>query len=177
MPVDVSGLQKQNSNDFRLIDLDRYTNDAFTLLGFKLSTVLDDIILVQYADLADDTGDTVMRNGIAIPLAMVAKAWRIGLVVLAGPNCKHVKSKDYVCFPNDKGIPCSNLDVDGVGILKDAVFLNENRIFGVCKPIAGAKHDGTKATIKGIMDESKSSRTKRRSAKQRGGGKVRPKKS
>ena len=104
MPVDVSDLQAQNSNDFRLIDLDQYTNDVFTLLGYKLSSVLDDILLVQYADLADETGDTVMRNGVAIPLAHVQKAWRIGQVVLAGPRCRNVAQGDYICFPSDKGI-------------------------------------------------------------------------
>jgi len=128
--------QRAESNDYRLIDLDTYVNDNFTLFGYKLSNVLDDIILVQYADMADDkTGQTVLRNGIAIPLAHVEKAWRIGKVVLAGPRCQHVKINDFVCFPSDKGIPCSNLDVDNVGVLKDAIFLNEDRIFGICKPI------------------------------------------
>ena len=161
MPVDVSDLQAQNSNDFRLIDLDQYTNDVFTLLGYKLSSVLDDILLVQYADLADETGDTVMRNGVAIPLAHVQKAWRIGQVVLAGPN---VTQGDYICFPSDKGIPCSNLDVDGVGILKDALFLNEDRIFGVCKPIE-AKPDANKSSSTNKRTTSKRSRSKIRSKK------------
>ena len=123
------------SNDRGLIDLDTYRNDNFALFGFKLSKVFDDILLVQYADLADETGDTVMRNGGAIPLAHVSKAWRIGKVVLAGHKCQQTKVNDYVCFPSDKGIPCSNLDVDNVGVLKDAIFLNEERVFGVCKPV------------------------------------------
>ena len=53
-------LVDEESNDRGLIDLDTYTNDNFTLLGFKLSKVLDDILLIKYADLADATGDTVM---------------------------------------------------------------------------------------------------------------------
>ena len=123
-----------DTNEYRLIDFDDYRNDNFTLFGFKLSEVLDDIILIQYADAGDERGDTVLRNGIAIPLAHVEKAWRIGKVVLAGHNCVRVKVNDFVCFPSDKGIPCSNLDVEGVGVLKDATFLNEGRIFGICKP-------------------------------------------
>ena len=122
------------SNDYRVINFDDYRNDNFTLFGFKLSQVLDDVILIQYADAGDERGDTVLRNGIAIPLAHVEKAWRIGKVVLAGPKCKHVKKNDFVCFPSDKGLPCSNLDVDGVGVLKDSTFLNESRVFGICKP-------------------------------------------
>ena len=125
--------ENAESNDYRLIDLDTYHNDNFTLFGYGLSNVLDDILLVQYAD-TDDGGKSVMHGGIAIPLAHVERAWRIGKVVLAGPKCKHVKVNDYVCFPSDKGIPCSNLDVDDVGTLKDAIFLNEGRIFGICTP-------------------------------------------
>ena len=156
--------QQENaeSNDYRLIDLDDYTNDTFTLLGYKLSDVLDNILLVQYVDLADETGQTVMRNGIAIPLAHVEKAWRIGRIVLAGPNCKHVKVGDHVCFPSDKGIPCSNLDVEGVGVVKDSVFLDENRIFGVCKPV--------------VSNASKPVDTKRRTTKKRSRSKVQSKK-
>jgi hypothetical protein len=165
MPVDVSDLQAQNSNDFRLIDLDQYTNDVFSLFGYKLSSVLDDILLVQYADLADETGDTVMRNGVAIPLAHVQKAWRIGRVVLAGPKCRNVKQGDYICFPSDKGIPCSNLDVDEVGVLKDALFLNEDRIFGVCKPIEGARQNANKPSSTNKRTTSKRSRGKVRSKK------------
>ena len=150
--------QQQNAepNDYRLIDFDDYRNDNFTLFGFELSEVLDDIILIQYADAGDDRGDTVIRNGIAIPLAHVEKAWRIGKVVLAGHNCRRVKVNDYVCFPSDKGIPCSNLDVDGIGVLKDATFLNEGRVFGICKP--GKKTKG---------HASKPKRSKNNTAKQR----------
>ena len=150
--------QQQNAepNDYRLIDFDDYRNDNFTLFGFELSEVLDDIILIQYADAGDDRGDTVIRNGIAIPLAHVEKAWRIGKVVLAGHNCRRVKVNDYVCFPSDKGIPCSNLDVEGIGVLKDATFLNEGRVFGICKP--GKKTKG---------HASKPKRSKNNTAKQR----------
>tara|TARA_R110002020_G_scaffold332155_1_gene547532 strand:+ start:1419 stop:1931 length:513 start_codon:yes stop_codon:yes gene_type:complete len=147
------------SNDRGLIDLDTYTNDNFTLLGFKLSKVLDDILLIRYADLADDTGDTVMRNGIMVPLAHVQRAWRIGQIVLAGPRCSFTKAGDFVCFPSDKGLPCSNLDVDGVGILKDATFLNEARIFGVCKSNQ-LKKDANKSTKSSGSSSGKRRRNK-----------------
>ena len=150
------------SNDKGLIDLDTYSNDNFTLFGFSLSQVLDDVLLIRFADLGDETGQTVLRNGIAIPLAHVERAWRIGQVVLAGPLCKYVKVDDYVCFPSDKGLPCSNLDVDKVGILKDATFLNEARIFGVCK-----------ATVLNKKNESKSASTSKPSTRKRGRNKVR----
>ena len=139
-------LVDEESNDRGLIDLDTYTNDNFTLLGFKLSKVLDDILLIKYADLGDETGEVVMRNGIMVPLAHVQRAWRIGKVVLAGPRCRYTKVGDFVCFPSDKGLPCSNLDVDGIGILKDATFLNEARIFGICKSVDVNKNNAGKST-------------------------------
>ena len=153
MPV-TTKQQDIDPNEYGLIDLDLYRNDNFSLFGFKLSKVLDEIILIKYADLGDDQGQTVIRNGIAIPLAHVERAWRIGKIVLAGPNCKYVKAGDHICFPSDKGIPCSNLDVDGVGVLRDATFLNEGRIFGICKPVQLNKKDA-----------SKSKRTTKRSTK------------
>ena len=39
-------------NDYRLIDLDSYRNDNFTLFGYKLNQVLDDVLLIQYVDMA-----------------------------------------------------------------------------------------------------------------------------
>jgi|TARA_B100001971_G_C17913417_1_gene394034 hypothetical protein len=145
MPIDASEAQALEPNEYGLIDLDKYTNDNFTLFGYSLSQVLDDIILIQYADLGDETGQTVVRNGIAIPLAHVERAWRIGKIVLAGPRCNYVAVGDYVCFPSDKGIPCNNLNVVGTGILKDATFLNEGRIFGICKPVKLNKNDANKS--------------------------------
>jgi hypothetical protein len=154
MPLDATEAHALEPNERGLIDLELYRNDNFSLFGFKLSKVLDDVVLIRYADLGDEHGQTVMRNGIAIPLAHVQRAWRIGKVVLAGPDCRHVKVNDHICFPSDKGIPCSNLDVDGVGVLRDATFLNEGRIFGICKPDQLNKKNA-----------SKSKRTTKRSAK------------
>ena len=84
--------------------------------------------MVQYVDASED-GREVMRNGIYVPLDVSTHVWRVGKVILAGPNCKFTKAGDHVVFPNDKGIRASNIN----GI-KNAVFLNEPRIFGVCVP-------------------------------------------
>ena len=120
-----------------LIDLEKHTSDQFTLLGYKLSKVFDDIVLAQYVDTADN--NIVMRNGIALPLNAQLKAWRLGRVLLAGPNCTYTEVGDIVCFPNDKGIPVSNIDIEGYGVVRDGMFLNEQRLFGICKP---ADEDG-----------------------------------
>jgi len=118
-----------------LIDLETHVEDTFTLLGYKLSHLFDDIVLAQYVDTEDN--EAISRNGVIIPLNAQTKAWRLGRVVLAGPNCKCTEVGDVVCFPNDKGIPVSNIQVDGVGIVKFGMFLDESRLFGICKPTDG----------------------------------------
>lgn len=116
-----------------LIDLDLYRNDSFNLLGYKLNKVLDDILLVQYVDLSED-GKSVIRNGIHIPLSQVQRTWRLARVILTGPLCKYAQSGDIVCFPDDKGIKVDNISIKGIdGSVRDCVFLNEQRIFGVCE--------------------------------------------
>jgi hypothetical protein len=107
--------------------------ENFNLFGYELAAVLDDIILVKYVD-CNDNGTEILKNGVWVPININTYAWRLGEVVLAGPRCKLVKQGDVVCFPNDKGIPVGNLEVEGQGKLKNSCFLNEERIFGICKP-------------------------------------------
>ena len=115
------------------VQLDNYTtSENFDLFGYELSGVLDDIILVKYLDCSDD-GQEILKNGILVPINATTFTWRIGEVVLAGPNCKLVKKGSVVCFPNDKGIAVGNLEVVDHGKIKNSCFLNEGRIFGVCK--------------------------------------------
>ena len=114
-----------------LIDLESHVEDSFSLQGYKLSTVMDDIVLCQYVDTIDN--EVVSRNGVVIPLNASTKAWRLGRAVLVGVECQYVKPGDIVCFPNDKGMPVSNINVDGFGVVKNGMFLNEQRMFGICK--------------------------------------------
>lgn len=120
-----------------LIDLSNPHNQSFDsiLRGFSLSKILSDIILVEYTDFGDNNGTTILRNGIAIPLNATTQAWRIGKVVLFGDAVSLVKKGDYICFPNNMGVQIGNLQVDGHGKIDKGVFLNEQRIFGVVKPL------------------------------------------
>ena len=119
-----------------LIDLDTYQHtDNFSLHGYRLSRVMDDIVLAQYADLAQD-GQTIERNGIYIPLSQVQKTWRLARVILSGPNCKFCSPGDIVCFPDDKGIKVDNINVTGHDEpLRHCLFLSEERFFGVCDQV------------------------------------------
>lgn len=115
-------------NNNGLADIDQYKNCPLPE-DFEITELLGDTIQVEYADVSED-GQSVIRNGIHLPNSVVEnKAWRTGKVILAGPNTRQVKTGHYVIFPGDKGLP---------GIQKNGkltVFLNEERIFGICKPV------------------------------------------
>tara|TARA_R100000005_G_C4943855_1_gene167203 strand:+ start:55 stop:537 length:483 start_codon:yes stop_codon:yes gene_type:complete len=119
-----------------LIDFDTYQNtDSFSLHGYSLSQVMDDIVLAQYVDLTED-GTAVKRGEIFIPLSQVQRTWRMARVILAGPMCKFAKPGDIVCFPDDKGIKVDNLTVTGYDLpLRNCLFLNEQRFFGICEEL------------------------------------------
>ena len=124
-----------------LIDLDGHSDGDFGLGDeYKLSFVFDDILLVEFIDEdSDGAGDTIMRGGIYVPTNTLSKAWRKGKVILAGPEVKYAKKDDIVMFPNDKGATVSNLEIANHGKIGKGVFLNEQRLFGICKPITKKK--------------------------------------
>ena len=111
-----------------MADIDLYQNCPLPE-DYEITELLGDVIQVVYADTAED-GRSLIRNGIVLPAEVVDnKAWRVGRVILAWPNTKQVKAGHYVIFPGDKGIK---------GLQKDGrlnIFLNEERIFGICKPV------------------------------------------
>jgi len=118
-----------------LIDLSSHSSGDFDLSKeFILSFVYDDIILVEYIDEAPDaSGDNIMRDGIYIPTNTLTKTWRKAKVILAGPECKYTKAGDIVMFPNDKGASVANIQIADYGTIDKGMFLNEQRLFGICK--------------------------------------------
>lgn len=108
------------------VQLDNYLGHEMNLQDWTLTKVLDDILMCQYVDVNED-GTEVKRGSIWVPINTVNFTWRIAKVILAGPKCQTVKENDHIVFPNDKGIQVANLNG-----LKNIVFLNESRIFGVC---------------------------------------------
>ena len=119
-----------------LIDLTGFSSHSFDSFfnGYKLSHVLDDIILVKYVDEGNNNNE-IIRGGIVVPVNADSQAWRIGEVMLAGKSCQLVERGDYICFPNNLGINIANIEIDGYGLLKSGHFINEQRIFGVVKPM------------------------------------------
>lgn len=135
MPLDIDLLPTTRS----LIDLSSHSSGDFGLDDYELTFILDDIILVEYVDISSD-GDSITRNGLFVPTNALTKAWRKARVILIGPNVKHAKKGDIVVFPNNLGVTVSNLDIEGHGKIKKGIFLNESRIFGICKE----KNESTK---------------------------------
>jgi len=137
MPADIDILPTQKS----VIDLSSHSEGDFGLQDHKLTFIFDDIILVKYIDMDADDGDLIKRGSLFIKANAVRAAWRKAEVILVGPNVKFTKKGDIVIFPNDKGITVANIEVDGYGLLKKGMFLNEQRIFGICKPLETNDND------------------------------------
>lgn len=132
MSVSIDILTPQKSH----IDLaDRALPSDFGLDDYKLSKVFDDVILIEYCDVhgSEDGSEYILRGGIAVPINQVHNAWRKGKVVLIGPNVRYTAIDEIVVFPNNMGIPITNLEVEGYGKLKNGLFINEQRMFGICK--------------------------------------------
>jgi len=138
-----------------LIDFSSLPKNSFNSVfyGYNLKQVLDDILLCTFVDETED-GSSIIRNGLHVPVNTDTKAWRIGEVILAGPNVKYAKVGDFVCFPNNLGVPVANIDIDNYGTLKKGIFLNEQRIFGIC-------------SLRGNDNESVAANLKKPAAKQR----------
>ena len=136
MPANIDILKPQE----HLIDLSTHSEGDIGLPDdFELSFIFDDILLVEYIDESDE--GEIQRNGIYVPTNAITKAWRKAKVILAGPKAKYTKEDDIVIFPNNLGVTVSNLDISGKGKIKKGVFLNEERIFGICK----LKNDSTES--------------------------------
>ena len=88
-----------------LIDLSNPDRGDFGIDDFELSFIFDDILLIEYID--ETAEGEVERNGILVPTNALTKAWRKGKVILAGPDAKYAITK--------------------------GIFLNEERMFGICK--------------------------------------------
>lgn len=102
---------------------------------YKLTRLHGDVLLCEFIDVSED-GDSILRNGIFVPIHAQTKAWRKARVVLAGTEAKWTTEGEIVMFPHNYGVEISKIEVGGYGKVKQGVFLNESRIFGACEPVA-----------------------------------------
>lgn len=95
---------------------------------YEITELLGDIIMAEYTD-CDQSGQLVNRGGIFINNDITRNTWRVAKILLHGKGCSDiVKVGKYILFPNDRGIPHI---VSGEN---PRVFINEERIFGICEP-------------------------------------------
>lgn len=116
-------LPRENSG---LVEIEEYKNSPLPE-DYEITQMLDDVIMAEFADVSED-GQSVMRNGLHLPQGVVdQKAWRVGKVIIAGPRAT-LTPNTYFIFPGDKGL--RSIRKDG----KQLIFINEQRIFGICTP-------------------------------------------
>jgi hypothetical protein len=124
-----------------LIDLSNAHEDSLdsTLIGYAVESLEDDIVLVEFVDRLE-TGEEIIRNGIVVPINASTKAWRIGQVVMQGKSALTTTAGDHVTFPNNLGVPVSNIVVKQPGgefqTVKKGQFINAQRIFGKLHKLA-----------------------------------------
>lgn len=123
-----------------LIDLTNAHEDSLdsTLIGYALESLEDDIVLIEFVD-RFETGEEIIRDGIVVPANANPKAWRIGQVVMQGPSALTSKPGDFVTFPNNLGVPVSNVIVNTgkeFQTVKRGQFINAQRIFGKLQKLA-----------------------------------------
>lgn len=113
------------------VDLEKMKGIELPDNEWDITDVLDDIIMVQFVDVPEDgDGDYIMRRGIVVKTDPAKMLWRVGKVIIHGPKCsKQIKKGTYILMPNDRGI-----HVPQIGEFKHVAFINEERIFGLCKP-------------------------------------------
>ena len=110
-----------------MVRLEEHLGTELNLTGWKLTQVLDDILMCQFVDVNED-GTQVNRGSIWVPINSVNFAWRVAKVLLAGPRA-NVKPGQHIIFPSTFGLKASNING-----LRHIVFLNEDRLFGIAEP-------------------------------------------
>lgn len=124
-----------------LPELEQYAN-LLLPNDYEITEVLGDIIMAEFVDSNED-GSLINRGGIFVNNNITQNTWRVARVLLHGKGCSSVIKKNaLIMFPNDKGIKAVKF-----GSKKQpVVFLNEERIFGIVKPLNENKPGKSKNT-------------------------------
>ena len=79
------------------------------LSGFVIDKLYDDFVFADYIDI-DNGFITDEKSGLVRAVSDTNKTWRKALVLKTGPACRQTKPGDIVIFPNDKGLPCGEVE-------------------------------------------------------------------
>lgn len=105
--------------------------------GFVLNSLYDDFVFADYIDM--DNGYIKHESGLVTVDTTANKTWRKARVIMVGPTCRSTVAGDIILFPNDKGLPCGEVEyikeTEGesssseILTAKNGIFLSEHRIF------------------------------------------------
>ena len=78
------------------------------LRGFTVKKLYDDFVFADYIDV--DNGFIKHESGLVTIESNNTKTWRKAKVLMVGPACRNTKVGDIILFPNDKGLPCGEVE-------------------------------------------------------------------
>ena len=102
--------------------------------GFGVQKLYDDFVFADYIDV--DNGYIKHESGLVTVDTSSSKTWRKAKVLMIGPSCRETSVGDIILFPNDKGLPCGEVEyvtADGLAKASNGIFLSEHRIFASLK--------------------------------------------
>lgn len=105
--------------------------------GFGVQKLYDDFVFADYIDV--DNGYIKHDSGLVTVDTSSSKTWRKAKVLMVGPSCRETSVGDIILFPNDKGLPCGEVEyVTDCGLAKalNGIFLSEHRIFASLKHVS-----------------------------------------
>lgn len=105
------------------------------LSGFVIDKLYDDFVFADYIDI-DNGFITDEKSGLVRAVSDTNKTWRKALVIKVGPACRQTKPGDIVIFPNDKGLPCGEVEYLRVKVEEPAELRLDPNTFSVVKEVA-----------------------------------------
>ena len=102
--------------------------------GFTVRELYDDFVFADYIDI--DNGFIKHESGLVSVDTSSNKTWRKAKVIMVGPACRHTSPGDIILFPNDKGLPCG--EVEWLNHLEKSELTPEQDIVEISNLIKGA---------------------------------------
>lgn len=105
----------------------RYDSDEWELV-----TPLHNVVVLRYADVSEN-GERNEGGILLLEGSKEKNPWRQAEVLAAGPDCTCVKKGEFVMLAAHKGIPVSDIWIDGYGKVENAVITDEKSIHSVIR--------------------------------------------
>jgi hypothetical protein len=87
----------------KLYKTEKIVNYNIDFSRWKIKNLYKDALWVQLIDEPD--ADTIVKNGITIPVSKSKGLYRLGKVLMCGPDVKHATVGEFIRFPQGVGTP------------------------------------------------------------------------